>query len=144
LEKTLTDALFDLLLQQDSNTRVSLPYEDIFESASNLLHFPNAASTSGTNAPETPRTRSRRIKAEDDAQMRGDNQAEEEGAAALLAEDMRRFGELQVTKKTMDMICQVQRELYHWPWCNVLPSLTVFVNRSRALHCRYHARFVNV
>lgn len=43
--------------------------------------------------------------------MNTGDSAEDEAAAALLAEDMRRFGELECTKKAMACICQVQGEL---------------------------------
>lgn len=93
-------------LQQDNKTRVSLPYEDIFESASALMRFP---STSAAPA-DTANTRNSARAAEDDAV--GDSTAEDEAAAALLSEDMRRFGELESTKRAMDCICQVQSESF--------------------------------
>lgn len=90
--------------QQDNKTRVSLPYDDIFESASSLLRFPSTS----TAVPDTPRSRSKRQRQEEDHETNMDTTAEDEASAALLAEDMRRFGDLDCTRKAMRCICAEQ------------------------------------
>lgn len=93
-------------MNKDNKARVSLPYEDIFESAGTLLRFPN----SSTGAVDTQRSRSSTHKADEASleNMKTNDSAEDEAAASLLAEDMRRFGELECTRKAMTSICQVQ------------------------------------
>ena len=104
------------LLQQDNKTRVSLPYDDIFESASSLMRFSSASSTSS----DAIQARNAGQTGEDG--MIGDSTAEDEAAAALLSEDMRRFGELDSTKKAMACICQVQSKYLVYFTTNTLST----------------------
>lgn len=92
--------------QQDSKTRISLPYEDIFESAATLLRFPSTK----TPVTDVPRARSDSQKVEDATaeEVALNESAEDEAAAVLLADDLRRFGELECTRKAMACICQVR------------------------------------
>ncbi|CAD6571227.1 MAG: hypothetical protein CYPHOPRED_004353 [Cyphobasidiales sp. Tagirdzhanova-0007] len=82
-----------------SSTRRSLPYEDIFESAAELM------CTSA--APNTPPTRTKRLRLNDDGDSA--DSVTTEAQDALLREDLVRLGSLPHTRKGMDRICEVQK-----------------------------------
>jgi len=85
------------------NARRSLPYDDIFESASQSMSF----SATASGSVDGHATRAKRMRMDDEDDKSNDADAKD-SQDALLAEDMQLFSRLPIVKASLEKICQKQ------------------------------------
>lgn len=91
----------------DKTARRSLPYDDIFELASESMSFATVSATNAAISSDASRTRAKRMRMDEDV-LDGNGADVEQRQDAMLAEDMLLFSRLPVVKRTLEKICQRQ------------------------------------
>ena len=98
-------------IAREGAARRSVPYEDIFDSAAEAFASTSGIQSTSSTVPETPRTRSKRLRLDEDGNGGEAILAQAEAENAQLCDSLRAFGQLPTVRKAADSICEVQGKL---------------------------------